>query len=259
VRVAVIINPISGTDGRGATVARRVAAAHAWLTARGVEAEVCVQQTALGIVPSGSGNGLARELHVPFDPAAAVAAALDGREQLMDAGELDGRLFFNVAGVGLDARVAHGFAAGGPVRRGLRRYVALTVREWFASEPDELTLLLDGDERPVRTLIVAFANARQYGNGVRIAPAALLDDGKLDVTIIGFRGPLAGLRHVRRVLAGRIGEVAGVTLRQIEHAEVRSARPIPYHVDGEPFSGGTRLVARVRPRALRVRVPARRA
>ena len=70
-------------------------------------------------MPSGSGNGLARELKIPFDPDRAFEVAFGGRTQVIDAGELDGRLFFNIAGIGLDARVAHRFAADGLVRRGL--------------------------------------------------------------------------------------------------------------------------------------------
>ena len=94
-------------------------------TVNEVASALAFRDVALAIIPSGSGNGLARELGIPFDPHAAFAVAFDGRERVIDAGELDGRLFFNIAGLGLDARVAHEFAATGLVRRGFARYLEI--------------------------------------------------------------------------------------------------------------------------------------
>ena len=143
-RTAVIINPISGTGGRPDAARRRAEQAAALLTALGVDAEIFVTErggharelatavvdrgmprviawggdgtvnevasalafraATMAVIPSGSGNGLARELSVPLEPAGAFATAVDGRTRVIDCGELDGRLFFNVAGLGLDAQ-----------------------------------------------------------------------------------------------------------------------------------------------------------
>jgi diacylglycerol kinase family enzyme len=108
---------------------------------------------------------------IPLRPEAAFAIALDGVERTIDCGEIDGRLFFNIAGFGLDARVAHQFAAGGLVRRGFRRYIELTARELFAFEPDDHTIVADGVTVREKTIVVAVANGRQYGNGALIAQA----------------------------------------------------------------------------------------
>jgi YegS/Rv2252/BmrU family lipid kinase len=295
--VAVIINPISGTGGRLDVARRRAEHAAALLLARGIEPEVFLTErpgharelaaaslargaslvlawggdgtvnevasvlafrnAALGIVPSGSGNGLARELGIPLRPAAAFAAAFEGRELVIDAGEFDGRMFFNIAGMGLDARVAHEFAAGGLVRRGFARYIAITLRELFSYVPDEHTIVTDGEPIRVRALLVAVANARQYGNGAVIAPHARLDDGRLDVVVIAHRSPLRALLQTPRVFLGQVARVPGVTIRQAETIEITSARPVVYHVDGEPFVGSASISARVQPRALRVKVPRR--
>jgi diacylglycerol kinase (ATP) len=206
-------------------------------------------------VPSGSGNGLARELGIPLRAERAFAAAFEGRELVIDAGELDGRMFFNIAGVGLDARVAHEFAAEGLVRRGFARYVEITLRELFSYVPDEHTIVTDGEPIRVRALLVAVANARQYGNGALIAPGARLDDGRLDVVIIAHRSPFRALLQMPRVFLGQVARVPGVTIRQAQTIEITSARPVVYHVDGEPFVGGASISARVQPRALRVKVP----
>ena len=211
---------------------------------------------ALAIVPSGSGNGLSRELEIPFEPTAAFDVALAaGRDRVIDAGEIDGHLFFNIAGIGVDARVAHRFAAGGLLRRGFRRYLEITLSELFAYETDEHTIVVDGEAARVRALLIAIANGRQYGNGAIIAPHARLDDGKLDVVTVADRSVLSALVQVRRVFSGTIDRVPGVSIRCGEQIEITSGRPVLYHVDGEPFVGGAVVRARSLRGALRVRVP----
>jgi YegS/Rv2252/BmrU family lipid kinase len=204
----------------------------------------------LGIVPGGSGNGLARDLGIPCDPAAAFDAALSGDVRTIDAGEVDGRLFFNVAGFGLDARVARAFGGGG--RRGLARYLQLTVRELVAYRPAEYVVTVDGHTERARPLIVAIANSRQYGNGALIAPDARLDDGRLDVVVVGHRSPLRVLVEARRLFTGTLGRAPGVSMRAGRTIEVSSPEAVVYHVDGEAHTAGTVARVRVRPAALRV-------
>jgi YegS/Rv2252/BmrU family lipid kinase len=293
--VAVIVNPISGTGGRPQVARARQQRAEAALQAHAVEGRVLLTEYAghaprlaqaaladgvsqiiawggdgtinevaselifrdvtLGIIPSGSGNGLARELGIPFDPAAAFAVAFGGRDLVIDAGELDGRLFFNIAGLGLDARVAHEFASNGLVRRGFLRYLTIATRELFAFTADEHTILADGRLQRTRALLIALANGRQYGNGARIAPLARIDDGRLDVVIVEQRPPLTALLQAPMLFAGRVAALPGVTMTTATEVEITSARSVVYHVDGEPFAGGASLHARAVPRALRVRVP----
>jgi diacylglycerol kinase (ATP) len=293
-RLAVIINPISGTGRRPRVAQKRAALAAGLLEAHGIEGTVRLTEgpghaadlarearaggaavvvawggdgtvnevgsvlafgeTALAIVPAGSGNGLARELGIPCNPTAAIGIALTGHERTIDAGEFDGRLFFNVAGVGLDARVAHRFAAGGLARRGLLRYVEATARELFAFVPEEYIVVADDERMPVRVFLVALANTQQYGSGARIAPHARIDDGRLDVVCVGYRSPLAALPHLPRLFTGTLDRVPGILMRAARVVEVRAQGPVPYHVDGEPHIGGPVLRARAHPGALRVRV-----
>jgi len=293
--IAVIINPISGTGGRLDIARERAERAASLLERRGIQADVFLTErpgharelaraalargastvvawggdgtinevgsalafrdARLAIVPSGSGNGLARELGIPFEPDRAFEVAFAGRERCIDAGQIDGHLFFNVAGLGLDARVAHRFAAEGLVRRGFLRYLEITARELFTYRPDEHTIVTDGSTVHVRALLVAIANSRQYGNGAIIAPDARLDDGRLDVVVVAARSPISALLHVPRIFMGQIARVPGVTMRTAIDIEVTSAHPVIYHVDGEPYVGGASIAARPRPRALRVGVP----
>ncbi len=293
--VAVIINPISGTGGRPEVARRRAELAAAYASARGVEVEIFVTEragharelataalnrgatqviawggdgtvnevasalafrdAALAVIPSGSGNGLARELRVPMDAAAAFAVAIDGHSRTIDCGELDGRLFFNIAGLGLDARVAHEFAAHGLVRRGFLRYLEITARELIRFEPDDHTIIADGVVIQARALIVAIANARQYGNGALIAPNARVDDGKLDLVVVAERPTWQTVLQLPKLFSGRIARVDGVTMTAAVDIEVTSTRQTLYHVDGEPFLGAASLRARAHPNVLRVRVP----
>jgi YegS/Rv2252/BmrU family lipid kinase len=210
----------------------------------------------LGLVPAGSGNGLARDLGLPVDPARALHVAFHGRERVIDMGELAGRRFVNVAGVGLDAAVAARFNRGGGGRRGIWRYAALAVREALRHRPCEYTIRLDGGApRREPALLVVFANARQYGAGAVIAPAARPDDGQLDLVVVGARGALAALRGAPRLFRGTLDRAAGVRVATFREAEVAGAAPLALHVDGEPFAGGPELSVRVLAGALRVRVP----
>jgi diacylglycerol kinase family enzyme len=221
-----------------------------------VASELAFTDVALGMMPSGSGNGLARELGLPLNPHAALEVAFGSTERVIDAGELDGHLFFNLAGIGLDARVAHRFAQDGLVRRGFGRYLEIAIRELFIYEPDEHTITFDdGETLRERTMLIAIANGRQYGNNARIAPHARVDDGRLDVVVVADRRFAEALLQVPRVFTGTVDRVRGVTSRTTSSVEITSARPVLFHIDGEPLVGSARVTARARPRAIRVRVP----
>jgi diacylglycerol kinase family enzyme len=206
--------------------------------------------TALGIVPSGSGNGLARALGVGRDPARAIAAAVNAAPRQIDAGEIGGRLFFSIAGVGFDAHIASCFDrdTGG---RGFSGYVRLSARELFSYEA--ATYRLGGAESPPRrALLITLANASQFGNGARIAPDARVDDGVLDLVVFEEVSRIATIVGLRRLFTGTIARQRGVSIQQVASAAIDTDRPMIFHVDGEPVQGGVHLDARVLPGALRV-------
>jgi diacylglycerol kinase (ATP) len=105
---------------------------------------------------------------------------------------------------------------------------------------------------PRRALIVTFANSAQFGNGARIAPAARLDDGRLDMVVFEESSRFATVWALPRLFTGGVGRLRGITTEQIERATIESDVPMRFHVDGEPVQGGTRLEARVHPGALLV-------
>jgi YegS/Rv2252/BmrU family lipid kinase len=212
--------------------------------------------TALGIVPAGSGNGFAGELGLPRRPADAIDVAIHGRDRLVDAGELDGRLFFNIAGIGFDAVIAEHFNLQGTLgNRGLGPYVRIGIRETFRYRAGTYRVTLDGEELVSNALVIAFANGREYGNRIRVAPQALVDDGKLEAVVVEDRAPLSRLWTGRHLALGTADRAARVVLRSIESARVETDGEIVYHVDGEVGRAQGAVTVRIRPRALKVRVP----
>jgi YegS/Rv2252/BmrU family lipid kinase len=289
--IAIIINPISG-GARRSGARQRAALASDLLTSSGESGDVFVTerkgharelaagavargarlivawggdgtvnevasflafgQTPLAIVPTGSGNGLARDLGIARRPEDALRAALRASPRAIDAGELGGRLFFNLAGVGFDAHVASCFDRDPTGRRGLASYVRIAVRELLAYRSATYRIDGGGVPRDCHALLVTFANGSQFGNGLRINPGARLDDGKLELVVFEESSRLRTCVALARLFADRAKGTRGLSMEPIERAVVESNHPMMFHVDGEPVQGGTRLEARVLPGALRV-------
>ena len=208
----------------------------------------------LAIVPSGSGNGLARALGVPRGLDGALRVAVQGVTRTIDAGLIDDRFFVNVAGLGLDAQVAHHFNANRS-SRGLSNYVRVTLSELWRFQPVTVSIDADGELIDARPALVALANSPQYGNGALIAPQAKLDDARLDLVVVKAGPPLATLWRARRLYTGTMAKDAQVCSRKVRILRVRSREPIRFHVDGEPCQAGRELEAHVLPASLRVKAP----
>lgn len=293
VKVVAIINPISGAGADLHAAARRVEllaaelarrdlpsaihvtehAGHAHSLARAAVADAADlvivwggdgtvneagtallgSHTALGLVPAGSGNGLAAALKAPFEPRAAIAAALDGTVRSIDAGILAGRPFFNIAGIGVDARIAALFNVRARGTRGRWPYILIGLREGCRYCSTSYEIELDGDSRRVRALLIAFANGGEYGNGIRLSTSARLDDGLLDATIVEDRPVLARFWQARYLALGAADRAPGVVARQIREATIRADGPVEYHVDGEPGVTDGPIAVSIRPGALRIK------
>ncbi|MFL6279774.1 MAG: diacylglycerol/lipid kinase family protein [Vicinamibacterales bacterium] len=210
--------------------------------------------TTLALIPAGSGNGLAGALGTPHEPAAALAIAFDGATRTIDAGMMAGRPFFNIAGIGFDARVARLFNERGVGRRGGWPYIIIGVREGCTYQGVEYSVDFDGDCRRVRALLIAFANGREYGMGACIAPLAELDDGLLDATVVEYLPMLARFWDARHLAMGAAHRAKSVTTRRVTRAVVESDSPMEFHVDGEVAVAANRIEVQILPAALKVRV-----
>lgn len=209
--------------------------------------------TAIGIIPAGSGNGFAAALGIPRDPVRALAKALGPRVQAIDVGVLGERRFLNVAGIGIDARIAALFNQRARGSRGKWPYISIGVTQGCRYKSLEYTVQLDADPVRYRALLIAFANGREYGMGARLAPRALLDDGLLDAFIVEDRPVVSRFWHARHLARGTVDRAPRVVTAKVRTAVVESSEPIEYHVDGEPGTAMGRLEIGVLPGALKVR------
>lgn len=252
------------TEGRGharelarAAASRGARLVIAWGgdgTVSEVASALAFSGAALGIVPAGSGNGLARELRVDPHAERAIVDAIHAAPRTMDMGEIEGRFFVNLAGIGFDAYVASAFDDPMNRRRGLVGYAAITARSLCTYQPAGYSITTSSGQTSVRALLVTVANATQFGNGARIAPGAQVDDGLLDLVVVAARARWRTVCQLPRLFNGTVDRVAGCSIARIESATIESDRPMLFHVDGEPVQGGTRVQARVHPAALRVAV-----
>jgi diacylglycerol kinase (ATP) len=217
-----------------------------------VASELAFTYVALGIVPAGSGNGLARELGVSTRPDRAIASALAARPRPIDMGEIDGHLFVNLAGIGFAAHVASAFAQSH--RRGFLGYVGITLRTLRSYVPLEYAISTGGQVVRVRALLITLANSQQFGNGARIAPGARVDDGLLDLVTIEEQSRFATVRSLPRLFTGTVDRLRGCRIDRVREATIEAEQPLTFHVDGEPVEGGTTVHARVHPAALQIAV-----
>jgi diacylglycerol kinase (ATP) len=239
--------------GAAARGARLVVAWGGDGTVNEVASALAFSRTPLGIVPSGSGNGLARELGVDRAPERAIVQALAATSHAIDMGELGGRKFASVAGVGFDAHVAACFDRELSGRRGFTGYARVTARELLSYQPRAFRISGDVTASPQRALLVTLANSAQFGNGARIAPRARVDDGRLDLVVFEETSRVATIFALPRLFTGGAGNLSNVSIRQIERLTIESDCPMTFHVDGEPVEGtSTRLEALVHPGALHV-------
>lgn len=186
---------------------------------------------ALGIVPHGSGNGLARHLKISLDPLAAIHKLLAPQFDRMDVGLIAGRPFFCTAGIGFDAHVARMFAL--EKRRGLGSYVRVALREYRSYRPTAVAVRIGDDRLSTDCYVLAFANASQYGNNAYIAPHADLKDGLLDLCLIDRLPPLRAARVGYGLAVGDLPSSSAARYLTVAQAVVEAERPLGFHVDGE--------------------------
>lgn len=210
-------------------------------------------ELALGIIPVGSGNGLARHLGIPLTAEGALTTCRDGVIETIDTATVNGLPFFGVMGIGLDATIAERFASS--TTRGMRTYVGLGFRTFIGFRAEEYEIEIDGAKQRREALVLAIANSSQYGNNARIAPLASLQDGLLDVVIIESASWFLAPRMLMRLFDGTFLRSKGVRFIQAREVTIHRAAAGPAHVDGEPITLPETLAVKVVPRSLRVLMP----
>lgn len=209
---------------------------------------------ALGVVPTGSGNGFARHVGLPIATQATLTASGSGRIVTIDTATVNGLPFVGVMGAGFDAMIAHRFA--GSSRRGLQTYVWKGLRAFADYRPAEYEITIDGQTIRRRAFVVAVANSSQYGNNARIAPLASLQDGLLDIVTVDHVSMFSALPLLVRLFNGTLHRSGRARIAQGKHIVIRRETAGPAHLDGEPVMLPAELTVRVVPSSLRVLIPA---
>jgi YegS/Rv2252/BmrU family lipid kinase len=224
-----------------------------------------VPDSLLGVLPGGRGNDLARVLRIPEDPVAACAVIAHGSPRAMDLGEVEGRAFVGIASAGFDSD-ANRIANEAPSRLGNLVYAYGALRALLSWRPARFEVELlggggaegsgaeAGRKLDFTGYTIAAANSGVYGGGMRLAPAARLDDGLLDIVAIEGVSKPRFLAHLPRVFKGTHVELESVKVFKASEVVISADRPFALYADGDPIA---QLPARIRalPGAVRVLVP----
>ena len=210
-------------------------------------------ETALGIIPKGSGNGLARHLKIPLSIQGALRVLNNGHTSSIDSGSINGRSFFTTAGIGFDAYISSVFA--GNKKRGLKTYVELVLKEVRNYKHLPVKASINGRSFDTDCYVMAFANAAQYGNNAYIAPMADIRDGLLDVCLVRQLDLLKAIDLSYCILTKQIAKASSAEYFKTAAIEVETEEPIMYHADGEFIGKATDFKVELDPLSLKVVIP----
>lgn len=275
-----IVNPISGKGKRKALIDRLLRdghdvtcteyAGHGEILAREAADEVVVAVggdgtvnevargiigtgKTLGILPCGSGDGLALHLGLKHDYRSSIETICAGKVRTIDAATINGKYFFSVCGVGFDAMVSEKFAKSG--KRGLANYIEQAIISWKNYEPEKYRLIIDGRTIAKESVLITVGNSNQWGNGAKVTPLADLSDGELDITVVDRFNNIEIPKLAYRLMTGTVNEDHHVHCYRGRKINIIRESEGPAHADGDWFVTGRSIDISIIPNALKVIVP----
>lgn len=191
----------------------------------------------VGIIPMGSGNGLAFAAGIPKNPVKALDIIFKGKGTYIDAFMINDQFSCMLCGLGFDAQVAHDFAAQS--KRGLPTYIRQTIKNFFKAAPYPFEIKANGSIINAEAFFISIANSNQFGNNFTIAPKASLSDGLLDIVVVNKTGRLNLIYTIlKQVRAGKVvsAEENKNTVHYFQTKKMSISNPenAPLHIDGEP-------------------------
>lgn len=208
--------------------------------------------TALGIIPSGSGNGFARHLNISSDPQKAIQTINQFQWMIIDTIQINNDPFIGIAGIGFDAHIAEKFVLS--KKRGFLSYATLVLKEYLFYPPLFFEMQIDGIPILKEGFLISFANSSQYGNDIKIAPKASLCDGYLDLVILK-KPPFYLLGDILiKLKSGTIANSIYYEAIRCKEIVIRAPR-LSAHIDGEPIVFENEITLRVLPKSLKVIAP----
>jgi diacylglycerol kinase (ATP) len=219
-------------------------------TVNEVASAVVKSKAALGILPFGSGNGLSRFLSIPMDTVDAIKNINHNKVERIDAAQLNGQWFFNMAGMGFDAHISQVFAQ--KTKRGFITYFKAALQEIINYRSQRYHMQIDGHEYDREAFMLSVANSSQYGNNAHVSPKASVQDGLLDVCVIKpfplYRFPEMGLRMFTKTA----DRSPYVEIIKGKHIKIDRKGEGPVHLDGEPQLSGASTEINIAPGSLNV-------
>lgn len=210
--------------------------------------------TPMGILPKGSGNGLARHLGISMKIEKALAQLLTGKVIQMDTFRVNSKLSLNVSGIGFDGHIANLFAS--KKRRGFWTYARLvTLHYLLFKEFDAEVKLENRSFKKQRSFMIAIANASQYGNNARVAPHASVNDNVLQTAILKKVPAQRGFRFAYQMFTGKLKTGKYYSCMIMNNGVIKVEQPVAYHVDGEPCGHASEFKIEILPHSLRMIVP----
>ncbi len=209
----------------------------------------------LGIIPIGSGNGLARHLGIPMNTRKAIEQLKVSEPIFMDYGMVNDHPFFCTCGTGFDAYVSTEFAKG--KRRGIMSYIEKIITGYFSYKSQNYHLIGDGIDLTAKAFVLTFANASQWGNNAYIAPQASVQDGQLDISIMSNFPIIAIPTIALQLFAKTIDKDLFMTTLRTNSITLTREESGPFHFDGEPYEEGKVIQVKMIADGLKVMVKKR--
>ncbi|MFH0865959.1 MAG: diacylglycerol kinase family protein [Bacteroidota bacterium] len=210
-------------------------------------------ETIMGLIPVGSGNGLAHHLKIPISLKKAIGIINKLKISRIDTATINDKLFISVAGLGFDALVAEEFARCG--RRGFWSYLKNGMKQFISYKPAKYRLRFEGKEIDCNAMLVSFANSDQFGYNVRIAPGATVYDGFIDLTIIKPISFFSAALMAHRFFLKSVHRSRHVEVHKIKEAHVEISEDVSCHVDGDPVERTHSATVRIVPKSLNIIIP----
>ena len=214
-----------------------------------------------GIIPCGSGNGLAHTAKILKQPAKALDIIFNGKASAIDGFFINDRFACMLAGLGFDAKVAHEFADH--PKRGLMTYAQLTLKNFFSINPFRFELRFEKVKIDTDAFFISIANSNQFGNNFTIAPKASLTDGLLDIVIVTAQNKVSFVLQTLKQMAGWnvmeassvVTKKSGVIYFQTDRLEIINHSQAPLHIDGDPAETPGKLSVEIKKKCFRLIQP----
>jgi diacylglycerol kinase family enzyme len=214
-----------------------------------------------GVIPCGSGNGLAMAAGISKEPFKALEIIFKSRPKSVDGFYINDHFSCMLTGIGFDAKVAHEFAQ--QPKRGLRTYAVLVGKNFFSAKTYHFTIECNGLKFSTEAFFISIANSNQFGNNFTIAPKASLTDGLLDIVIVTAQNKVSFVLQTLKQMAGWnvmeassiITKKSGVIYFQTDKIEIINHSQAPLHIDGDPAETPDKLAIEIKKKCFRLIQP----